>query len=202
MGVEYARISAMLRGRRSIRTLDLPWAPNEEEAEVIEVGVRILLDDEIDDARLDAVQYVQGRAKARRLDLNAMLAVDPEIVDREITRQLIFRAFVQPKEDLEKKDHLPFFPAPQAVRQLDSVMVETLFETYIDQQNYVNPLRTIDEDEARELVDALGKEHGAEVILSQYDAPSLRSLLHTLAVLLRASRPGKSATGSPPAMHS
>ena len=201
MGVEYARISAMLRGRRDIRTLELPGIELNDQGkpidggDAVEVGVRILIEEEIDEARLEAVQYINARAKKLALDPHALLLIDGDLLDREITRQLIFRAFVETTEDTETKSRKPFFPSPTAVRQLDSVLVVTLFEVYLDQQNFVNPLRAIDDAEVGELVDALGKERGVDVILSQYDAPSLRSLLHFLASELRTLRGGKSSTG-------
>lgn len=189
MGVEYARVSAMLRGRRDIRVMPLPGIPEDTEDPPV-VGVRILLDNEVDLCRMEATQYLTGKAKRMRIDYDVLMRSDPEMLDREITRQLIYRCIVSTATD-ESGEHPAFFPSPEAVRQLDTVMIETLFEVYLEQQNFVNPLRGLNDVEVSELADALGKEPGAAVILSQYDAPSLRSLVHFLAAELRTLLPGK-----------
>ena len=180
------RIRAMLRGRRAVRIIPFPGMDEDSDADAHNtVGVRVLLEEHIDEARADANQYVHARAKALRLDPLALLSVDAEILDREITRQLVFRAFVTPETAKEEKPAL-FFKSPQEMRQLDSVMVETLLHIYLDHQNYVNPLRGLDQAQAEELVDALGK--GSEIrgamILGQYDALSLRRLVRSMAARL------------------
>jgi hypothetical protein len=186
------RIRAMLRGRREVRVLPMPGT---EEGAGDTVGVRVLLEQEVDEARLEALQYVNGMAKRYRLDARDMLSIDGELLDREIERQLVFRAFVDPDKPAEG-DYKHFFGAPQAVRQLDTVLQRTLFHLYIDHQNYVSPLRGLDETEVQELAEALGKGRNAKATLALYDAPSLRSLVHILAARLATAPSGRSSTGT------
>jgi len=182
------RVSAMLRGRREVRSVPLPGFGASDEP--IMVGVRILTEQEIDEARAEAGQYVDALAKRYRLDARDMLSIDSENLDREVQRQLVFRAFV----DVDKQangEHRPFFVAPQAVRQLDSVMQQTLFNVYLDHQNYVNPTRGMDEQEVAELVDALGKGQDLPALLGLYDAPTLRTLVRIMVSQLVTSQTGK-----------
>ena len=172
------RVSAMLRGRRDVRLVPLPGFG--DDAEPVMVGIRILLEREIDEARAEAGQYVEALAKRYRLDARDMLSIDAENLDREVQRQLVFRAFV----DTDKQpngDYRPFFVSPTAVRDLDSVFQQTLFNVYLDHLNYVSPLRGLGEQEVEELVEALGKGQELPGLLGLYDAPTLRTLVRILA---------------------
>lgn len=192
------RIRAMLRGRRDVRVLPMPgFDPDSADADAPTIGVRILLEDEIDAARLEALQFLGVVAKRYRLEAREMLSLDAEILDREIERQLVYRAFVDPTSagPDNASEYKAFFPAPQAVRQLDSVMQRTLFHCYLDHQNYVSPLRGFDDVEAEELAEALSKGQHAKATLALYDASSLRNLVHILAVRLASVLSGRSSTG-------
>lgn len=187
MDARNEQVRALLLGRRKVQAVTIPGSEDTE----LQAGVRILLEEEIDECRLEATEWIKKKAAAIKLDPAMLLSIDAELLDREIERQIIYRAFV----DLEKKpdahDYDPFFQAPQAIRQLDSVMVRTLFEIYSNHQQYVNPLKGLEPEEAKELAEALGKVHGAEAILGQYDAPALRLLVHILAAQLRSAPTGK-----------
>ena len=179
----------MLKGRQDVRVLPFPGIPDTED-DIVEVGVRVLLDNEVDDARLEATQYLIGKAKAMRIDYGLLLHSDPELLQREIQRQLVYRAFVQPEPE-ENGEHKSFFPSPQAVRQLDAVIVETLDEIYDDQQEHVNPLTGMSDEAVRERADTLGEGRGAEAILNSCDAPTLRTLVRILASRLSSLQTGK-----------
>jgi hypothetical protein len=184
------RIRAMLRGRREVRELPMPGT--DEDAGIM-IGVRVLTEEEIDASRAEAVQYVNALAKRYRLEGRDMLTVDGELLDREIERQLVHRAFVD-TEQIDGQPHQPFFKSPQAVRQLDSVMHRTLFHVYLDHQNYVSPLRGLSDADAEGLADALGKGQNGTVALALLDAPTLRNLARTLAVQLQSALSGRSST--------
>lgn len=184
------RIRAMLRGRREVRVLPMPGA---EDDSGLTIGVRVLTEEEIDAARAEAVQYVNALAKRYKLEGRDMLTVDGELLDREIERQLVYRAFVDPDQG-DGKQHPVFFKSPLAVRQLDSVMHRTLFHVYLDHQNYVSPLRGLSDADAEGLADALGKGQNGKVALALLDAPTLRNLARTLAVQLQSALCGKSST--------
>jgi len=161
----------------------------EDEDAPPEIGIRILLDEEIDQARAEAVQYVHLKAKALKLTPNDLLDGDPELLSREMQRQIVYKAIIDtdsvgadgcPVDP--KSGPVPFFSAPMAVRQADSVFVETLFQLYTDHQDYVSPLLTaITQEDLNEVVSTLGKGLAAEAYLGLYDAPTLRRLLRTLA---------------------
>lgn len=181
MDVTDERIKAMLRGRREVRMVPLPGFGD---GELIMVGIRVLTEEEVDAARAEATQYAKNLAAKYRIDAREMLSIDAEVLDREVQRQLVYRAFV----NAEKGDgDNRFFGAPQAVRQLDTVMQQTLFNMYLDHQNYVSPLRDLEDDEVAGIVAALKKTPETEALLGLYDARSLRSLSLTLAAELRTA---------------
>ncbi len=188
MKLDDQRIQAMLRGRRSVRLVPFPGFGDQEEQ--LEIGVRILTEEEVDEARAEASQYVAGLAKRYGVDAREMLALDSETLDREVQRQIVTRAFLQPIADAEGV-RKRFFPAAQGVRQLDTVLQDTLFHLYLDHQNHVNPMHGITEEDAAEIVEALGKEPEPPALLGLYDVRSLRSLVRILAVQLWRSRTGK-----------
>ncbi len=186
MDVTDERIAAMLRGRREVRMVPLPGFG--DDAELVMVGIRVLTDEEIDAARAEATQYVRNLAAKYRLDVREMLSVDAENLDREVNRQLVYRAFVNPGGEGEPK---LFFDGIGRVRQLDSVMQQTLFYMYLSHQDYVNPLRGLQEDDVAALVEGLKKTPETEALLGQYDARSLLRLALTLAAELRTALTGK-----------
>ena len=124
----------MLRGRREVIRLPFPGSEDENPPEI---GVRILLEDEIDAARIEAMQFIKSKADKLKMSASEMLSIDAELLDREIERQLIYRAILNPDPE-EGKDYEPFFASPQAVRQLDSVLLRSLFHVYDNHQQYVS----------------------------------------------------------------
>jgi len=156
------RIQSILRGRRSVRAYPLPFAPE------VQVGVRALADQEIDDARLEAQRYCESRG--------AKMEIDPDFLERESRRQMLWRALTDPK-DAER----PFFPSDKHVRQLDAELIRALFDLYLEHQVYVSPLRSLDEAGVRELAETLGKESTTRAFLADCDSDTLRGLCLTLA---------------------
>lgn len=167
------RISAILRGRREIRRV--PFPTGKADAPKIEIGVRILTDDEQDIARLNAQRYVER--------VGCKIVIDPEMFDRAYQREVVSLAFFD-VDTITAKDPRPFFPDADAVRSLDPVLVVSLFEIYADQQDYVNPALSLSPEQITELRDRLGKEQSAEGLLSVLDARSLRSLLRSMGAAL------------------
>jgi hypothetical protein len=191
--IDEARIRQILKGRRSVSVVPMPGVPDAESAMV---GVRVLSGEDVDAAKLDASQYVVAMAKGRGIDPVLLLQLDAEIIDEETRRGILLRAFVKVEQAatgwapaLDRQGEPVFyFDGPQAVRQLDTVLRSTLFQLYLDHQETVNPLRSMgDAASLKELADALKKEPStadhqlALQILNQLDAPSLRSLLRSMA---------------------
>lgn len=183
MTVRDERIAAMLLGRRAVRPVPVPGFEAREGEEQPTVGVRILLESEIDEARLDAIQYVETQAKKRNLDSRHLLELDAELLDREVQRAIVQRAFVDVGSGGDIKpgqEPAKFFESLARVRMLDSVLLRWFFDVYLDHQNYVSPYRSLSEDAVRELADALSKEPMSPAILAQFDADSLRRLVLSL----------------------
>lgn len=191
------RLSALQLGRRAVRIVPFPGSFSEEGDEPLVVGVRVLLESEIDQCRLDAITYAHAKAKRLNLSPVEMLSIDSEIVDREVQRAIVFRAFVDADTldksdgDGKKKDPAPFFSTLQAVRQLDAVMLLCLSTLYLEHVDYVNPYRNLGEAEVEELADALSKGLPTKASWERFDSDSLRRLLRSLV-----SQLGKSPTGS------
>lgn len=172
------RIALMLRGRRQVFRVPFPGSTD------IEIGLRILADGELDSARLEAARL----AKKLGADLDA----DPELLDRLIERQIIWRACV----DADDQDPSPraFFPSAADVAGLDSVLVRELSNAYAEVQELVSPRITLDEAGVKELVDALGKEPGGTALLMRFAPPTLIACVRSLAAQLRTSASRSSST--------
>lgn len=175
-GFSDERVRAILQGRRNVRVYPLPFARD------VEVGVRVLADHEFDSARVEA----QGYAKKIRADLE----IDPDFLEREARRQIIWRAFVDPADHTR-----PFFPSDKDVRELDSEILRALFELYYEHQAWCSPLRHLSQDQAKELADALGKAPEPRALLVDFDSDSLRSLCISLASALRSISQQSSSSG-------
>lgn len=163
-----ARIREILLGRRNVRVYPLPFAPE------LRAGVRVLSEAEIDAARIEAQRYCKS--------VKADLDVDPDFLERETRRQIIWRSFVD-ADDRER----PLFASDKQVRELDTEMVRALFDLYHEHHAWVSPLRTLTKEQTKELADALGKAEEPRVILIDCDSDSLRNLCISLASALRAS---------------
>jgi hypothetical protein len=155
------------------------------------VGVRILLDREIDAARGLADEFVTALSKERKQSAREVLERDPAMYEREAERALIYHAFVVPDELAPGKEPEPFFPNVVAVRQMDSVLVRQFSEIYAEHQNFVSPKLGEDDVDLEELIDDLGKESGAEVSLAVLAVPTLWNCIRTLAARVRTLRTGK-----------
>lgn len=168
------QIQEMLRGRRAVRRVPFPGSEGRHH-----IGIRVLVDDEVDACRLAAVRY----CKERGADLSA----DPEFLDREIQRQIVWRSTVDP--DASGDDPPAFFPSFKDVRKLDTVTVEALFNAYLEHQEWVSPIRTLTVEQVRELVDALGKATLPEQALDDLSRDTLRLCVRSMASVLRESSP-------------
>jgi len=167
-------LQEVLKGKRAIAVVHYPGAPH------ISLGVRILSDDDHEAAREEAAKHTAKRAADLMIKAPELMVLDPEHSDIEIRRQIIARAFVDPDGPKPPADPVPFFESPTAVRQLPSVDVEVLFQMYVEHQNSVSPLQTLDEEQIKELADALKKEQLGPALLAMYDAPTLRTLVRSL----------------------
>lgn len=175
-------IQRILRGRREFVRIKFPG-----EAKV-EIALRILVDSEIDDARLEAAAYCRKRG----VDLEK----DPDFLDREVERQIVWRA-IYDVDTLGSENPHPFFPSDGDVRGLDSTTVRALFEAYLAHQESLFPSIRLSEEEVADLVEALGKERTTEALLSGLEPVTLRACVRSLAFALRERRAsGRSSTSS------
>ncbi len=166
-------LGKMLQGRRAIGKMGFPGAPG------IQIGVRLLSDREIDEARADAALYLQQRCKPRGFGLEEFVRIDPDALEREHERQVIVRAFVDPDSDPEKPR--PFFASVEKVRDLDSLVVMQLWEHYTDWHDAVDPRVKLSDEQVDELIDALKKGPSEPAILAHLEPVTLRRLLRSTA---------------------
>ena len=159
--------------------------------EEVLVAVRLLSDHEIDRCRVDAAQWTEAKAKALKMSSRDLLAIDANILDRELQRRTIAKAFLD-VDTLEQERPEPFFANTDEVARLDALTIDTLTEIYLDHQNAMNPLHGLDDEQAEEFFDALGKAFedplgpNLDRVLATLDAPTLRRLLR-ISVVRRAS---------------
>jgi hypothetical protein len=111
----------------------------------IPIAVRLLPEREIDDAKLEAQRYVTKR--------KADLTIDPEFFDREVQRQIVWKAVVH-REAGEEGKHAPVFPGDNDIRAVDTVTLEGLWRLYMENQERCATLRRLTEAQ----IDALAKE--------------------------------------------
>lgn len=169
------RIRAMLAGRRSVQRVPFPGLGLDAPM----VGIRLMRDSEMDAARLQASRD----CKTAGVDLE----VDPEALDRLTERQIIWRSFVDP--ECGDDDPPPYFPSYRDVASLDAVLVRSLFRAYLEVQDFISPRGSLSDAEVQELVDALGKEPGATVLLDRFAHETLQHCVRSLASRLRVTSP-------------
>lgn len=172
-----ARVQQMLRGTRAVKVVPFPGAE-------LEVGIRILLDEEIDDARLAAQQYLERRCSKLGLDAQRFIHGDPDALDREFQRQMLQRALVDPESP--EDDRRPFFASDSDIRRITSVQVQRLWELYLDWQDAIYPRAALEPEALDELVEALKKEEGQPDVLVHFERDTLVSLVRSLVARLRS----------------
>lgn len=184
------RIQKLAAGRMKPSRATFPFL-----GEDVLVGVRLLSDSECDAARIEAVNWVRARAKAMKLTPSDLLSIDANVLDRELERRIIRRAFLDP-DTLDDESPALFFASTADVAKLDALTVSTLTELYLDHQNEMNPLTGLDDAEAERFMDALGKAStdpegpDLNLVLATFDADTLRRLLRSTVVRHAKSMPG------------
>lgn len=168
-------VKKLLLGRRVVSRVPFPLAPEGSE---IEVGIRSLADREIDQARVDAQAFIEGMCRRGQQPMERFVALDPEALEREIMRQTVALACVDPDDPTK-----PFFASAHQVRDLDSVMVRRLWDLYLSHVDAVNPRRTLTAEQAQELVDALKKEPSQSALLEDFERDTLVTLVRILVSL-------------------
>jgi hypothetical protein len=171
-----------LRGRRGFGRYDFPGI------EDAKCGIRLLLDEELDEGRIEAVAY----CKERKADLTW----DAEFFDRELKRQAIFRAYVDPDSDPDLPEK--FFEDIDDIRKLDTVLVLELYELYISHQQLADPFKFVSREEVDVFVEQLGKPGTTERGLTLCDRRTLLSYALSMACVLREMRaqPSSSTTST------
>lgn len=183
------QVRALLAGRRAIRRVPYPGAPE------IEIGIRVLSETEIDDARFDANDYLEKRAKKAGTNLDAFLARDPDTYSREHERQIIQRATFN-VDTLDEPKPYPFFPSIGELRSIDGATVSQLFAQYLDLLDAIDPKLRLTDEQKEEFITLLGKGPTEPVLLAQFAPDTLRDLLRIMAARLVTSQSGNSSTSS------
>lgn len=162
-------VRAALGGRFKVHTYPFPGKPD------LQIGIKLLTDHELDKVRLQAAEFAKGQ--------RADLTIDPEFFDRAIHRELISRAYVDPEKPTE-----PFFPSQNDVAELDNLTVRSLYELYVTHQQSLDPYAFCPPEDIERLVESLGKSETSVGLLNLYDAPTLRTLLLSLALKQRGTQ--------------
>lgn len=179
MNIDDARADAILRGRRQVREIEIPAFGG------VKVGLRVLLDEEVDGARLETAKWIREKAKEVGFDAAALLAIEPELFDRELQRQTLHRACIDPESD--PGNPMPFFPSDESVRKVDSVTVGALWDAFVEHQSWVSPRTAVSDEAIEELVDTLGKDSAPGVTLAHFERATLESCVLSMARRLRAT---------------
>lgn len=143
------RVREMLLGRRAVRLYNVPGLE-------VPVGMRLLADHEIDSARLAAQRHIANLCLKRSLDPEKVLGADPELLDREIERQIVWRAAIDP-DTATRPEPEQFFPSDDDVRRVDAALVRALFDAYLDHQEYISPRVTLSAEEVDRVIAEAGK---------------------------------------------
>lgn len=144
------------------------------------VCVRLLTDEDVSDAKIDAYKFMDDQCKAKGVRLLDLMEADPEPFERERQRQQIHRAFIDALTiDEEFDDYRPALDLTR-LRRMDSVMLDDLFDIY-ERYQAIRTIRVdVSEDEVATYAAAL-REPGNDAALSVLDDAALRALCMGMA---------------------
>lgn len=128
-----------------------------------QIAVKLLSDREIDFARIEAQRY----CAREKIDLSA----DPDFLEREVQRQLVWRCVCEPIPEKESGKYVPLFPSDGDVRDLPSTVVDSLFHLYLEHQDRTGTMRGVGADDVDGFVASVRK--GGVYALSQLEHASL-----------------------------
>lgn len=177
-----AQVMSVLQGVRSLRPVVYPGTEGGTE---VKVAVRVLSDEEIDLCRDQAQAMLRTKAAQRGWDPVAVTDIDPDSFERLVQRQIVWRAFYD-VDTVAKDRPEQFFPTYVDVAQRPAAEVQRLFQLYLEHQAFVAPLRSADEEQVKEIVDALGKGLGSPAVLDGFERSTLVSLCISMARALRS----------------
>jgi hypothetical protein len=179
-----AQVAAAIQGTTQFRVIAFPLASGEPSD--LSVAVRCLSEAEIDGCRVEAQRRLRDLAKARGWPVQEMIDIDPDLLQRMIERSIVARAFFDPATT-HTKDPVPFFASESEVEQLSSVQSTLLVRAYVEHQEWVAPMRTLSEADAKEFVATLGKAPEPAALLNLYEHASLVRLCISMASVLRGT---------------
>ncbi|MCA9616257.1 MAG: hypothetical protein R3B99_13540 [Polyangiales bacterium] len=178
------RTRAAIQGTTRFRVLTFPLASGEDSD--LTIAVRCLSEAEIDGCRVEAQRRIRDVAKLRGWSVQDMTDIDPDLLQRFVERSVVARAFFDPATT-HTKDPVPFFASESEVEQLSSVQSTLLLRAYLEHQEWLAPLRTMSEAEAKEFAATLGKAPDPSGLLNLYEHDSLMRLCISMASALRAT---------------
>jgi hypothetical protein len=181
------RVRAIIDSRRQPRIYPLPGADDDSG---LSIAVRLLSSEEIDDARVEAVQYTQNLARRKQVDPHELQWIDGDPHQAEVQRQQLYRALFSP--DVEPgQARKPYFPSVAAIRQRDDGWVQMLYQLYLSHQRWCNPYFDLNQEQIKEAIDALKKTPDRRALLGLYDAHTLLTLADSMASQLATAPTGK-----------
>ena len=183
-----ARIAQILRGTLGFKVYDYPGHDE------IKVAVRLLSDAELDDCRVQALVDLEKIAKKRRWELQLLVELDPDIYDRAVSRQIVWRSYHDADTTGTGQEPKRFFSSYEHLAGLGSVEQERLFALYLEHQRWTAPLRAGEAEEVEALVEAMGKAPSAPGLLGSFEHSTLVRLLISMARRLSTSPTSKSSS--------
>lgn len=144
------------------------------------VAVRLLTDSQATEAKVEAFKHVEKLCKEAGIAVSAFDAADPEALERERQIQMVYRAFVDGEAEADDDDPNLAFRSAAQVRDLDSVTIDLLFDTYLAFQTSKVARAEFDPTTLDDLLSGL-REDGSEGVLATLDAAQLRMILVAVA---------------------
>lgn len=173
------QVTAIVRGARKLRVVAFPGR------EGVDVAVRLLTDQAIDDCRLRAFTSLKKVADKNSWDVALLTDVDPDMLARIQTREIIAAAFFD-STTIDAEKPIPFFTsADEIAREVDAPTTEMLFQLYLEHQTFVAPLKSLGKEEVIAFAEELGKAPPSS-LLAAYDRNTLVRLCTSLASALRS----------------
>lgn len=139
------------------------------------IGVRLLRDGEIDLCRAEAQRWCSR--------LKVDLALDPDLLERDVEREVVWRATSIADAKGDNGEPVPFFPSPADVRDMPAVIVRALFDLYLENHARMSPQRSYSAEQLTTLAQQMRAAPGPTVTaVSQLDHGSLVNLVRELLV--------------------
>lgn len=162
-----ARAQLVNRAREQLSPGDYKFPGTE-----VPIKVRLLTENDVDNAKIEAQRFVRK--------IKADLEIDPDFLDREVQRQIVWRSMFEPIAS--NGELVPLYASDKDVRGLDTVTLEALWNLYLEHQERKSTYRHLDQAVIDQLAETVRATPAAAAFdLSRLDHPTLVRLVVSLA---------------------